>query len=447
MMTPNFNINKYFDTLLSKQRIFKKRDVLWPTYVPPVLYHRDEEIQQIAQVIGYALTDSTPANMMIYGKTGTGKTAVIRYVKRALNENCVKGGMNEPCWIYANCQEVNTTYRVLAHLHNALAKHIEKHNPSCHFERIPFTGLPTDEVFNKFLHLLDKYLGRTNCFVILDEIDILARKNGNELLYLLSRINEHENLKDGRVSLIGISNVLDFKTSLDSRVASSLLEEELIFSAYDSQQLKDILWHRSQKAFREGACPEEVVALCAALAAKEHGDARKALDLLRRAGEAAERENSAQITEDHVKKAQKDRAQGTLKEFLRKLPFQMKILLFTLHLLRKHGINHVKTGDLYFTYKEIARLIPGTSILTHRRVSDLINELSTNGIIRAQLVSRGRGGRFKIISLVTGEEILEKITRKELRLYELLDYVPRLARKIGPDRPVRVKEGLYKPLI
>ncbi|MHA1734160.1 MAG: Cdc6/Cdc18 family protein [Promethearchaeota archaeon] len=446
MMTPNFNVNGYFNDLFAKQGIFAKRDVLWPTFVPPVLLHRDDEIRKIAEIVGYALRDSTPANAFVYGRTGTGKTAVVRYVRRALNENCRLNGVKEPCWVYVNCGEVNTTYRILAHLHNAVADHVERENPSLRFERIPFTGLPTDVVFERFVRLLDGYLGRATCFVVLDEVDVLARKNGNDVLYMLSRVNEVEKLKNARVSLIGISNVLEFKSDLDPRVASSLLEEELVFPAYNSRQLKDILSDRAGKAFRAGACPEEVVALCAALAAKEHGDARKALDLLRRAGEVAERENATRISERHVWKAQKCKSEGKVKEYLRKLPAQMKTLLLALYLLTKNGVKDVKSGDLYFTYKEVARLIPGTSVLTPRRVSDLVNEMSTNGVISAQLVSRGRGGRFKIISLATPGELLAKVFSKEVRLRDLLDYVPRLARRVGAERPVRVNDGLYRPL-
>lgn len=445
-MKKEFDIHDYFNNIFTDQTIFRQRDVLRPTYVPKLLFHRDDQIKKIAQIVGYALTNSTPSNILIYGKTGTGKTEVIRYVKRALNENSRKRGMSEPNWIYANCQQVNTTYRVLAHIYNSIIKRLQQQDSSLLLDKIPFTGLPTDEVYKKLLHLLDTHLGRTVVFVVLDEIDLLARKNGDETLYLLSRINEQ--LASARVSLVGISNVLDFKTFLDGRVLSSLSEEEIVFPAYNSTQLKDILMDRVNAAFQEGACPEVVVSLCAALAAKEDGDARKALDLLRRAGDIAECQKAEVIKEAHVFRAQKQRTTDKTKEFLDKLPFQMKLVLLALYCLDAHQLNVVKTGDLYFTYKELARLIPGVSHLTHRRVSDLINELNTNGIISAHLVSRGRGGRSKKISLEVRPEMCAQAFKRETRLAQYMRYVPQLARKrglvlvSGDQNP-----GFYKPLL
>ena len=103
-----------------------------------------------------------------------------------------------------------------------------------------------------------------------------------------------------RVSIIGISNVLNFKIALDPRVLSSLGEEEIVFPAYNAVELTENLTDRSKLAFQKGALDDNVIPLCAALAVKEHGDARKALDLLRRAGELAERRNSPTVTEDYV---------------------------------------------------------------------------------------------------------------------------------------------------
>jgi cell division control protein 6 len=87
---------------------------------------------------------------------------------------------------------------------------------------------------------------------------------------------------------------------LDPRVKSSLGEEELVFPPYNALQLQDILKERAESAFKEGTLQEGVIAKCAAYAAREHGDARRALDLLRVAGELAERESSKKITLEHI---------------------------------------------------------------------------------------------------------------------------------------------------
>jgi cell division control protein 6 len=125
------------------------------------------------------------------------------------------------------------------------------------------------------------------CIAVLDEVDALVKQKGDTLLYELTRINEV--LMHSKVALVGISNDLRFKEFLDPRVLSSLSEEEIVFTPYNAEELKDILQHRSNLAFNENVIDNGTLSLCAALAAAEHGDARRALDLLRVAGELAEK--------------------------------------------------------------------------------------------------------------------------------------------------------------
>ncbi|GAB4327555.1 MAG: ORC1-type DNA replication protein [Promethearchaeota archaeon] len=437
-----FDVNAYFDAIFSTPKIFKNRDVLWPSFVPDELLHRDSEIKKIAASLGYALTNSTPANLFVYGKTGTGKTVVIRYVLRALSQNCQRRGITEPLWVYVNCQEVNTSYRVFARIYNAVVTKLSKSQPHEKCEKIPFTGLPTDEVFKKLVRLLDGEV-KSLLFVVLDEADILAKRNGSEVFYLLGRINSI--LKHARVCLIGVSNVLDFKEHLDARAAGTLLEDEILFPPYDSTQLGDILQARVPDAFQEGACTEVVVALCAALAAKEHGDARKALDLLRRAGELADREGANAISESHVLKAYRDRSEGTIRQYLKELPLQMKTLLTALYLVHGNGVPRVKSGDLYDAYREVAQVVTGVNPLTPRRITDLVKELSINGIIHAKLVSLGRGGRFRVVELKIQADLVEELVLSEDRLRHLITFVPRVA-KLAKTKLVKFANKLIRPL-
>ena len=92
--------------------------------------------------------------------------------------------------------------------------------------------------------------------------------------------------------------------NIDARVKSSLSEEELVFPPYNALQLQDILRERSKKAFREEFLEPGVVEKCAAYAAREHGDARRALELIRVSGELAERENSDFVDIEHLDKAE-----------------------------------------------------------------------------------------------------------------------------------------------
>jgi cell division control protein 6 len=252
------------------------------------------------------------------------------------------------------------------------------------------TGWPTDQVYQELKNQLEA--GGGVLIIILDEIDKLVKKSGDETLYNLTRING--DLKKSKVSMIGISNDLSFKDFLDPRVLSSLSEEELVFPPYNAPQLCDILQQRADASFVENALDEGVIPLCAALAAQEHGDARRALDLLRVSGEIADRADADRVREEHVKMAQAKIESDSMIECVSTLPTQSKVVLYCMLLLDQSGQNIFTSGEVSRIYKEIAPKIE-LDVLTHRRITDLISELNMLGVINTRVVSRGRYGRTK----------------------------------------------------
>jgi cell division control protein 6 len=410
-----FDINHYFSDFLKLEHIFNDRDVLRPEFMPSTLPHRDIEIQKIAEIVACTLKNSMPSNIFIFGKTGTGKTAVVRYVKERLADQCHQLSIQEPRWVFLNCQQVNTGYRILARI-------CEDLDPA---DPIPIAGWPIDVVLEKVITKLDSHIHGV-CFLVLDEIDILVRnasKNNDGILYNLARINER--LKNARVGIIGISNVLNFKSQLDPRVLSSLGEEEIIFPAYNAMQLKDILEQRAELAFHHAALDSDVIPLCAALAAKEHGDARKALDLLRKAGELAERRNSSRVTQDYLYLAQDDIEKDKTREYCDGLPIQLKTVLLSIYQMQKHqGDREIITGDVYNCYAELQNKIPGLNKLTQRRVSELIRELDLSGLVNARVRSSGRYGRTKFIKMNIPIEDAYKYLANERLFSNVIEFRP-----------------------
>ncbi|SFS35166.1 AAA family ATPase [Halostagnicola kamekurae] len=287
------------------------------------------------------------------------------------------------------------------------------------FEEVPMTGWPTDRVYSVFFDAVD-YSERV-VVIMLDEIDKLVEKSGDDTLYNLSRMNSE--LDNSRVSIIGISNDLKFTDFLDPRVKSSLGEEEIVFPPYDANQLRDILQHRSEVAFKGGALSGDVIPLCAAFAAQEHGDARRALDLLRTAGELAERSQSETIVEEHVRQAQDKIELDRVVEVVRTLPTQSKLVLFSIISLEKHGVQSINTGEVFNIYKRLCEEIDA-DVLTQRRVTDLISELDMLGIVNAVVVSKGRYGRTKEISLSVPLEETEAVLLSDSRLSDIDDIQP-----------------------
>jgi len=398
-----------FADLLIEGGIFQSRDVLRPTYTPSNLPHREEQINSLASILVPALRGETPSNVLIYGKTGTGKTAVAKYVGKELEE---AGTEERKCSvIYINCEVVDTQYRILAHL----ARHFDK--------EIPMTGWPTDQVYSEFRDALDEE--KKVVVIMLDEVDKLVRK-GDDVLYNLSRVNS--DLLRSKVSIIGISNDLKFTEFLDPRVKSSLGEDEIIFPPYDAEQIRDILEQRASLSFNSGALQESVIPLCAAFAAQEYGDARKALDLLRISGELAERTRSAVVSEEHVRAAREKIEQDRVEEVIKTLPTQSKLVLYSIVLLEEQGTRNITTSAVYNMYKQLCPLVE-TDYLTHRRITDLIAELDMLGILHTVVVSKGRYGRTKEITLSVYSGKLKTTLLQDYRLKVLAEVsVPQQAR-------------------
>ena len=448
-----------FDDLLSGEPIFENKEVLRPSYTPHELPHRTEQINQMATILVSALRGDTPSNILIYGKTGTGKTASAKFVSQELESTSKK--YDVPCEVeYINCEVTDTQYRVLAQLAN---KFIEKNRESIgsrlddlealrsraredaavlsdtgfgavgavsdriaeleadreRMDSVPMTGWPTDRVYSTFFDAVD-YQERV-VVIMLDEIDKLVEKSGDDTLYNLSRMNSE--LANSRISIMGISNDLKFTDFLDPRVKSSLGEEEIVFPPYDANQLRDILQHRANVAFKPDALTDDVIPLCAAFAAQEHGDARRALDLLRTAGELAERGQADTVEEAHVRKAQDKIELDRVVEVVRTLPTQSKIVLFATILLEKNGVHNVNTGEVFNIYKRLCEEIDA-DVLTQRRVTDLISELDMLGIVNAVVVSKGRYGRTKEISLSVPIEETEAVLLSDSRLGDIENAQP-----------------------
>lgn len=383
----------FFESYIERKSLFKCKSALQANYSPNEITHRDEQIKHLAQILAPALKNEKPGNVFIYGKTGTGKTLTAKYTSDYLSQIALKRKVPLKI-IYLNCKLkklADTEYRLLAQLLREYGK------------QVPPTGLPTDEIYHIFYKTIEKE--PHNLLLVLDEIDQLIGKAGDELLYNLTRINTE--LKETQVTIVGISNDIHFTDSLEPRVKSSLSEEEIVFPPYNALQLQEILRKRSTEAFNPDTISEGVIEKCAAYAAREHGDARRALELLRVAGELADREQEEKIHVKHLDKAEEKIEHDRITELVGTQPKQHQVALFSI-LQACDDKKEVYTGEIYSLYEQNCKST-GLRPLTQRRVSDIIAELDMLGIIIAKVISKGRYGRTREISISTNNTITNKI--------------------------------------
>lgn len=374
-----------FEDMLHVRSLFRDRRALSHAFTPLSLPHRDNEIKTLVHNFVEALHGHAPSNMNLYGVPGSGKTAVTRLVCQQLKEKGEEIGRAIHT-TEINCRNVDTKYRVLAEIGNAIRKDGD--------DLIPFTGWPADKVFDRVRARMDARAGVH--LIVLDEIDHLVRKVGDDLLYSLTSLNIGL-LENSFCCIVGISNDLAFTEILDPRVESRLAPIDVTFAPYNASQLEDILLTRAKSGIKENGLGEGVIPLCAALAAKEHGDARRALDFLRISVLKAEQEECETVSVNHVRQAQNQLEFDQITPAVANLPLQQKIVLFSILINEKNGLRNITTGEVYSTY-EFACKSAVEKPLTTRRVSSLISDLDMQGLISAKTISRGRQGRSKRIN-------------------------------------------------
>jgi cell division control protein 6 len=398
-------LDNIFEKAATGKILIKNRRTLAIDYVPEKLSFRDEETKTIAQALSVVLKRARPSNLLLFGKPGTGKTAVAKNVIERLYKKAKELGI-DIIVPFVNTKTANTAYKVLYEIAEDMG--INKGEKKLH---VHFTGLSMGEATDRILDFIQKK--KFYVILVFDEIDSLVDKNGDDILYNFTRANERIS-ETGFISLIGISNSLTFKDKLDPRVRSSLSEEELVFNPYTIEQLQKILSDRAKLAFNDDAISDAAINLCAAMAGKENGDARKAIDLLRVAAEIAERERVSKVEEKHIRLAQEKIEKDTNYEVIKNSTTHTKIVILAI-MKSKNG----NTGEVYEIYSSFCKHSEQEP-LTQRRITQILSELDQLGLITSNVVSQGRYGRSQRIKITVPTLTIKEALKDDLILSTLL---------------------------
>jgi len=403
-------VDKLLDKADSGHLIIKNPNVLRHDYIPNRILHRNKQQELVTQSLIPLYQKSIPPNLLVYGKPGTGKTLVVNKVLKQIQDRVDKNSYRIKIAI-TNAKDQSNLYNVLVDLGRQLGLKSKK-TPNDKLW-LPSTGLSISEVFNRILYIIEK--NKINTVFVIDEIDHLAKlvdKTGKDILYSITRANLK--LKNGSLSLVGISNDVRFKEELDPRVISTLSEEEIVFPAYETNEIKEILEDRVPIAFEENVVSAGALNLCASMACRQHGDARRAIKLLNVAAKTAELNQANLITDEHVRLASQRIEVDKESQQLDAFSLHEKLLVITI--MKSPNIS---TGDIYSAYKSLCKIIHQNE-LTQRRITQMLSEIELSGLISGRMIHQGIHGNTKKFNLTVSPELVKNTLKSEETFTEIL---------------------------
>lgn len=362
---------------------------------------RDTEIRELSSHFAGILRGDHPCHLAIWGKTGTGKTLTLTYFLNLLSEMCLAKKIPLR-HVHLDLSNPRPCFRALNDLACLL-------NASKRYQK----GISLEEMMIRIESKLADYQGYFVLFV--DEVDNIRRDKDNFMTFLVRRLPQRIPAK---LILVLVSNRLDWPDHLDPRVKSFLKLNELIFKPYDALDLQRILRIRVEKALQPRAVEPGVIEKIAAMASRNHGDARRAVALLAKGAYLAEKAGT-KITLSLVDEAATELDQDRYLTLLRSAPPQLQAAMSgIIESTRRAKGKTIGTGEAYDAYKAFcqkANLRP----LSGRAFGDLISELDIYSLVRSRVLSRGRYGRTREIVLDLPHELIEKIHSGILLNFEI----------------------------
>ena len=397
-----------------QNRLIRDRSLLDPTHVVEEdrIVGRDTQLQEVTKMLRVALGDNRPPNLFLYGPSGTGKSLIIKAVCNNISRICDTRDIQFGT-IEVNCQDLDTLGVAVYELASTAA---EEAGVSV---KVPKHGVATKEKWDELYRIVNQNFD--SAVFVLDELDMLVGRRDKKdpafsrLLYQLSRAGANDDLS-AHISVVAISNDTKMMESVGSRALSSFTPEDVHFDDYDANQLQSIL-RRRQDAFFDDVLDEDVIPLAAAFAAQTHGDARKAIDLMRVAGELAEREGDGRVREEHVREAQDKVEKNRVLEVVRGISTQKKLCLFaTAAVAARTDDGSARSTTGYRVYQFLTDSIDAEQYHQETYVNKM-KELTTYSLVEFERRSHGpRSGMFLEFHFAERPETILETLREDARI-------------------------------
>jgi cell division control protein 6 len=351
---------------------------------------RDKEIRELSCHFAPIFRQDHPVHLSLLGKTGTGKTVTVLYFLNTLQGLCSKKRISMR-YVRLDLSTPKPCFRVL----NDLACFLDA-------ARRYKKGISLDELMGRIEEKVRGYRGYFVLFV--DEVDHVRRDLDSFLKFVVRRLPQSVASK---LVLVFSSNRLNWQDSLDPRIKSFLKVNELLFEPYNAFDLRKILSLRIRKALVAGVIEKGVVEKIAAVSSRSHGDARKAVELLPKSAQIAEKRGCT-VTLGLVDVALEEIERDKYVAMVKSSPKQLQVALYAIIVLASGQAVPFRTGDAYDGYVSFCSRIK-LRALSQRAFSDLVSELDMYGFIQARVLSRGRFGRTREILVNLPVDVCERL--------------------------------------
>lgn len=369
--------------------------LLTPEYVPEDrLVDREEELAEIEYAVNPMIFGREPDDLLVHGPTGTGKTTCVRYSARRQARYASEQGVRAG-WAYVDCLEASTDAAVA----RTVATQIN--DPAVTGLEIPESGLSTDEYRTRLRRILDERFDAA--LLVLDGLDRLD----TDRLPVLSE-GDDVGPESCLVSVVGIVDGRPDATTLTEQFRTTVAETTCRFEPYSVERLREILDAR-RDAFADGALKPAAVSRTAELASDPHGDAGKAIAILRLAGQLARERGEPVVRQSAVEEAADDVECLRIRDAVGALSTHSQLVLLALaSLTGTHEENAFRTARIYESYVEQCRE-RGERPRSERRVQDYLNEHASLGLTAQRARWGGRAdGNYNTHRLLTRPDVLER---------------------------------------
>ncbi|EPZ33590.1 P-loop containing nucleoside triphosphate hydrolase domain-containing protein [Rozella allomycis CSF55] len=313
----------------------KAREALHVSKVPRSLPCRENEYTDLFSSIYNSIEENQGCCIYIGGVPGQGKTAVVKEVIRQLEELSNSGQLRSFKFSEINGMKLTEPSQAYSKL----------------WEMIGEETISSSQALDK----LEKHFKKPNkkdcCVVLLDELDILVTQKQT----VIYNFFDWPNCPKSSLIVIAIANTIDLpERMLKNRISSRMGMKRVNFQPYSHFQLMEIIKSRLGET---NILSDDAIQLCARKVSAVSGDARRALDISRRAVEVAEQNGIAQVDILLMDKIIKEMYSSFAVQTIQHASFHQKMFLVSILSKSKSlGIQEIPLNQIITHYATVCRM-------------------------------------------------------------------------------------------